>query len=165
MIFSAGRHTSLHRPLRTVAAGLGHQGADSQKLHPLHAGAGNHPERPGEPELFHDWSHLIRWLMYIDKENFEAWMERIMDRLDMQDKKIDRLLNSQNCLDGEKLLDNQDLCFLLKVSVKTLQRYRKKGSTALPAAGREVLLPGKRHTQADFVSARISGCFIHRSIT
>ena len=31
--------------------------------------------------------------MYIDKENFEAWMERIMDKLDMQDKKIDRLLN------------------------------------------------------------------------
>ena len=30
--------------------------------------------------------------MYIDKENFVAWMERIMDRLDMQDKKIgDRL--------------------------------------------------------------------------
>ena len=106
--------------------------------------------------------------MYIDKENFETWMERIMDRLDMQDKKIDRLLNSQNCLDGEKLLDNQDLCFLLKVSVKTLQRYRKKGilpyllldgkyyyrasdkrHTALPAAGREVLLPGKRYTQAD----------------
>ena len=25
--------------------------------------------------------------MYIDKENFEAWMERIMDKLDMQDKK------------------------------------------------------------------------------
>ena len=67
------------------------------------------------PELFHDWSHLIRQLMYIDKENFETWMERIMDRLDMQDKKIDRLLNSQNCLDGEKLL----------------------------------VLPGKRHTQAD----------------
>ena len=59
--------------------------------------------------------------MYIDKENFVAWMERIMDRLDMQDKKIDRLLN------GHKLLDNQDLCFMLKVSVKTLQRYRKKG--------------------------------------
>lgn len=25
--------------------------------------------------------------MYMDKENFVAWMERIMDRLDMQDKK------------------------------------------------------------------------------
>ena len=29
--------------------------------------------------------------MYIDNDNFVAWMERIMDRLDMQDKKIDRL--------------------------------------------------------------------------
>ena len=87
--------------------------------------------------------------MYIDKENFEAWMERIMDRLDMQDKKIDRLLNSQNCLDGEKLLDNQDLCFMLqdlcfmlKVSVKTLQRYRKKG--ILPY----LLLDGKYYYRA-----------------
>ena len=34
--------------------------------------------------------------MYIDKENFVAWMERIMDRLDMQDKKIDRLLSGYN---------------------------------------------------------------------
>ena len=63
-------------------------------------------------------------------------MERIMDRLDMQDKKIDRLLNSQNCLDGEKL------CFLLKVSVKTLQRYRKKG--ILPY----LLLDGKYYYRA-----------------
>ena len=54
--------------------------------------------------------------MYIDKENFVAWMERIMDRLDMQDKKIDRLLSGHNYLNGEKLLDNQDLCFMLKVS-------------------------------------------------
>lgn len=27
--------------------------------------------------------------MYIDKDVFTAWMERIMDRFDMQDKKID----------------------------------------------------------------------------
>ena len=59
-------------------------------------------------------------------------MERIMDRLDMQDKKMD----------GEKLLDNQDLCFLLKVSVKTLQRYRKKG--ILPY----LLLDGKYYYRA-----------------
>ena len=38
--------------------------------------------------------------MYIDKENFVAWMERIMDRLDMQDKKIDRLLSGHNYLNG-----------------------------------------------------------------
>ena len=27
--------------------------------------------------------------MYINREDFVAWMERIMDRFDMQDKKID----------------------------------------------------------------------------
>ena len=68
--------------------------------------------------------------MYIDKDDFTAWMERIMDRFDMQDKKIDRVIKGRNCLDGEELLDNQDLCLLFKVSIKTLQRYRAIG--ALP---------------------------------
>lgn len=65
--------------------------------------------------------------MNIDRETFIAWMERIMDRFDMTEKKIDRLATQRNCLDGEQLLDNQDLMFLLKVSLRTLQRYRKKG--------------------------------------
>lgn len=64
--------------------------------------------------------------MYIDSDNFTAWMERIMDRFDMLDKKIDHMAGGHNSLNGERLLDNQDLCFLLKVSNKTLQRYRKK---------------------------------------
>lgn len=45
----------------------------------------------------------------------------------MVDNKIERLANQRNCLDGEQLLDNQDLMFLLKVSLRTLQRYRTKG--------------------------------------
>ena len=68
--------------------------------------------------------------MLVDKTEFEAWMERIMDRFDMQDKKIDKVIKGRNCLDGEELLDNQDLCLLFKVSIKTLQRYRAIG--ALP---------------------------------
>ena len=68
--------------------------------------------------------------MYIDKDDFTAWMERIMDRFDMQDKKMDKVIKGRNCLDGEELLDNQDLCLLFKVSIKTLQRYRAIG--ALP---------------------------------
>ena len=68
--------------------------------------------------------------MYIDKDVFTVWMERIMDRFDMQDKKIDKVIKGRNCLDGEELLDNQDLCLLFKVSIKTLQRYRAIG--ALP---------------------------------
>ena len=65
--------------------------------------------------------------MIIDKERFEAWMERIMDRFDMQDKKLDKMSKRQNMLDGELLLDNQDLCQLLNVSKRTLQRYRSTG--------------------------------------
>ena len=62
--------------------------------------------------------------MFIDKENFEAWMERIMDRFDKQDKTLEKINKRKNMLDGEILLDNQDLCQLLHVSKRTLQRYR-----------------------------------------
>lgn len=65
--------------------------------------------------------------MYISKEDFEAWMERIMYRFDKQDKTLDKMSKHRNMLDGELLLDNQDLCQLLNVSKRTLQRYRSSG--------------------------------------
>ena len=65
--------------------------------------------------------------MYTDKEEFEAWMERIMERFDRTDKTLERMMKRNNCLDGEELLDNQDLCLLLKVGIRTLQRYRAIG--------------------------------------
>lgn len=65
--------------------------------------------------------------MFINKENFEAWMERIMDRFDKQDKKLDKMSKHRNMLDGELLFDNQELCQLLHVSKRTLQRYRSTG--------------------------------------
>ncbi len=65
--------------------------------------------------------------MYISKEDFEAWMERIMYRFDKQDKTLDKMSKQRNMLDGELLLDNQDLCMLLNVSKRTLQRYRATG--------------------------------------
>ncbi len=65
--------------------------------------------------------------MIINNENFQAWMERIMDRLDKQDKALEKLGRHRNTLDGELLFDNQDLCQLLHVSKRTLQRYRSTG--------------------------------------
>ena len=65
--------------------------------------------------------------MYIDKEHFEAWMERIMDRFCRLDKTLDKMGKHRNMLDGELLFDNQDLCQLLHVSKRTLQRYRSSG--------------------------------------
>ena len=43
------------------------------------------------------------------------------------ERKIDRLTTRQNCMNGDELLDNQDLCLLLKASKSTLQRYRTNG--------------------------------------
>ena len=65
--------------------------------------------------------------MNIDRETFIAWMERIIERIEIADKKIERLSTQRNCLDGDELLDNQDLMSLLKVSPRTLQSYRSKG--------------------------------------
>ena len=64
--------------------------------------------------------------MYIDKEHFEAWMERIMARFSRLDKTLDKMGQHRNMLDGELLFDNQDLCQLLHVSKRTLQRYRSR---------------------------------------
>lgn len=68
--------------------------------------------------------------MYTDREEFEGWMERIMERFERTDKLLERVLKKNNTLEGDEVLDNQDLCLLLKVGVRTLQRYRAIG--ALP---------------------------------
>ena len=66
--------------------------------------------------------------MSIEKEHFEAFMERILDRLDSIDTKISDLSQKHNIVNGKNLLDNQDMCFLLKVNKRTLQRYRMSGN-------------------------------------
>jgi DNA-binding transcriptional MerR regulator len=64
---------------------------------------------------------------YITDPEFQAFMDRLMDRFDMLDEKIDRINKRQNCLNGDELLDTQDLCLLLKATKRTIQRYRRKG--------------------------------------
>lgn len=43
------------------------------------------------------------------------------------DQKLDKLLKNDVQIKNDKLLDNQDLCLLLKVTNRTLQRYRNAG--------------------------------------
>lgn len=65
--------------------------------------------------------------MFIDKNDFETWMKRIMDRFDMLESRITKKEKARHRLNGELLLDNQDLCFMLNISKRTLQRYRSLG--------------------------------------
>lgn len=55
--------------------------------------------------------------MYIDNENFDKWMEKLSKKLIEIGQDLKSFVNTNNVLDeNEKLLDNQDLAFLLKVS-------------------------------------------------
>ena len=66
--------------------------------------------------------------MYIDNENFDKWMERLSKKLSEIGQDLKSLINTDNVLgENDKILDNQDLAFLLKVSFRTLQRYRTSG--------------------------------------
>lgn len=73
----------------------------------------------------------------LDKRTFEMWVREITTRLDRQDRLIAMLARKEYVkekdnddvtdiplLDGERLLDNQDLCMLLQFSKRSLQRYR-----------------------------------------
>lgn len=66
--------------------------------------------------------------MYINNEDFEKWMEKLSKKLNDIGSDLKSLINTKEVFDeDEKLLDNQDLAFLLKVSKRTLQRYRSEG--------------------------------------
>lgn len=63
--------------------------------------------------------------MYINNEDFEIWMQKLSKKLSEIGQDLKSLINTKEVFDpDEKLLDNQDLAFLLKVSYRTLQRYR-----------------------------------------
>lgn len=63
--------------------------------------------------------------MYINNDDFETWMQKLSKKLSEIGQDLKSLINTNEVFDpDEKLLDNQDLAFLLKVSYRTLQRYR-----------------------------------------
>ena len=66
----------------------------------------------------------------IERDLFEMWMERIMEKLDRQNRIISVLINKDAAgvkyMDGERLYDNQDLCEMLHTSKRSLQRFRSE---------------------------------------
>lgn len=65
--------------------------------------------------------------MNIDKMEFMSWMERIMGRFDILNDYINDIQKQRKGIDGEELLDNQDILQMLKISSRSLQRYRSIG--------------------------------------
>jgi hypothetical protein len=66
--------------------------------------------------------------MYVDNEDFLSWMEKLNKKLTTIGSDLKAVIATGEAFtNDDKLLDNQDLAFLLKVSYRTLQRYRDSG--------------------------------------
>ncbi|KAA6316967.1 hypothetical protein EZS27_032806 [termite gut metagenome] len=73
-------------------------------------------------------NRLKQHIMYVDGSDFEKWMERLSQKLNEIGKDLKSMINTTEVLEkDEKLLDNQDLVFLFKISYRSLQRYRTSG--------------------------------------
>ena len=53
--------------------------------------------------------------MNIERIEFLAWMERIMERFNILSEHMHNLQNKRSTIDGEELLDNQDVLQILKI--------------------------------------------------
>ena len=64
--------------------------------------------------------------MLLEKEYFDLWMRRLIEVLERieQVQKPSKQPAYPVLQNGEKLYDNYDLCRMLHVSKRTLQRYR-----------------------------------------
>jgi hypothetical protein len=92
--------------------------------------------------------------MFIDRNDFEAWMNRLMERFDGLEKRLPKPPEKERrTFKGERLLDNQDLCIMLNVSKRTLQRYRSLG-----------WLPAKRMEQKSYYLESDVQRFIERHL-
>ncbi|MDQ6472742.1 helix-turn-helix domain-containing protein [Flavobacterium sp. LHD-80] len=65
--------------------------------------------------------------MNLDRIEFLSWMERIIERFDLLTEHITQVDKKRASVDGEELLDNQDILQMLKISGRSLQRYRSSG--------------------------------------
>jgi hypothetical protein len=73
--------------------------------------------------------------MEIDEKKFDTTILSILERLD----EILSCVKARNLLNGERLYDNQDLCFMLKLSKRSLQRYCSLGALKYIQIGQKTL--------------------------
>ena len=84
--------------------------------------------------------------MYVENYDFKEWMQKLFDKLDELCKDVRALRNADKVLpEDDNLLDNQDLCLLFKVNIRTLQRLRSRNE--LPY----MLISGKVYYRASDV--------------
>lgn len=61
-------------------------------------------------------------MIQTDRETFQMMLHQIMERFDRIEDRLSRMNRQTSALDGDKLLDNQDI----SITKRTLARYRQK---------------------------------------
>ena len=93
--------------------------------------------------------------MYTDREEFEGWMERIMERFDRTEKLLERVLRKNNTLDGEEVLERimtQKWISKCLVGIESWCDYRRTGYPEMPVkplAANDGILPTRLRYPAD----------------
>ncbi len=65
-------------------------------------------------------------MLQINSETAHKMFYQIMERFDKIEKTLAQMNKLKECLEGDTLLNNYDLCKLLGVTKRTLARYRQK---------------------------------------
>jgi hypothetical protein len=73
--------------------------------------------------------------MEIEERKFDETMLSVMTKLD----DIFSCVKARNIINGERLYDNQDLCLMLKLSKRSLQRYRSLDALKYIQVGQKTL--------------------------
>ena len=80
---------------------------------------------------------------FLDRRTFEDCMRQVFIRLDRQEEMLSAMRGDVNekpqdtALLEEDTMDNQDVCMLLHVSKRTLQRYRSIGALPYKTLGKK----------------------------
>ena len=99
---------------------------------------------------------------------FEGWMQKLMERLDRQDELLLAIKTEERqpaLTESIHLFDNQDLCMLLQISKRTLQRYRSVGALPYKTLGKKTYYSLSNHIKdfkkedIAFYKARIHNFF------
>ena len=59
-------------------------------------------------------------MIQTDRETFQMMLHQIMERFDRIEDRLSRMNRQTSALDGDKLLDNQDMCELFGITKRTL---------------------------------------------
>ena len=84
-------------------------------------------------------------------------MQKLMERLDRQDELLLAMKaegKQPTITESIRLFDNQDLCMLLQISKRTLQRYRSVGALPYKTLGKKTYYSHRRNSGVPVIAVQ-----------